>query len=202
MIRCSREIRSLTNELHQMKRVLEILRWFVAGVIILLSLLFIWMIRTRRSQSNGRTDSTSGTSVETISAQSSPTDPPVMSPRVGSSQSLCPCFKRRSVSVCTNSEVSTPRECDSNSASRGPVAVLPQKPSVVAWFQRCFCVPHLFGLPSSRKVDSSNRNCRKWFRRGGQNCKDHKDDVLVPADVGKTFCLDRAVHVPHGADPV
>ena len=41
--------------------------------------------------------------------------------------------------------------------SRGPVAVLPQKPSCVAWFQRCFCVPHLFGLPSSRKVDSANR---------------------------------------------
>ena len=68
-IRCSREIRSLTNELNQMKRELEILRWFVAGVIILLSLLFIWMIRTRRSQSNGRTDSTSGT------------ESPVMSPR-------------------------------------------------------------------------------------------------------------------------
>ena len=63
------------------ERELVILRWFVAGVIILLSLLFIWMIRTRRSQSNGRTDSTSGTSVETISAQSSPTESPVMSPR-------------------------------------------------------------------------------------------------------------------------
>ena len=75
-IRCSREIRSLTNELHQMKRVLEIPRWFVAGVIILLSLLFIWMMRKRRSQSNGRTDSTSGTSVETISAQSRPSDSP------------------------------------------------------------------------------------------------------------------------------
>ena len=47
----------------------------------LLSLLFIWMIRMRRSQSNGRTDSTSGTSVETISVQSSPTESPVMSPR-------------------------------------------------------------------------------------------------------------------------
>ena len=64
-----------------MKRELEILRWFVAGVIILLNLLLIWMIRTRRSQSNGRTDSTSGTAVETISVQSSPTESPVMSPR-------------------------------------------------------------------------------------------------------------------------
>ena len=55
-----------------------------------------------------------------------------------SSQSLCPCLKRRSVSVSTNSKVSTPRERDSHNASREPVAVLPQKPSVVAWVKRCF----------------------------------------------------------------
>ena len=74
-----------------------------------------------------------------------------------SSQFLCPCLKRRAVSVSTNSEISTPRERDSHSGSRGPVAVFSQKPSVTAWIQRCFRAPHLFGLPSSRKVDSSNR---------------------------------------------
>ena len=35
--------------------------------------------------------------------------------------------------------------------------VFSKKPSVVAWFQRCLCVPHLFGLPAPRKVDSSSR---------------------------------------------
>ena len=48
-IRCSREIRSLTNELSEMRRELRILRWSVARVIILLSLLCLWMIRMRPS---------------------------------------------------------------------------------------------------------------------------------------------------------
>ena len=74
-----------------------------------------------------------------------------------SSHHFCPCLKRRSVSVSTNSQISTPRECDSHSASRDLGVVLPQKPSVVAWFQRCFRVSHVFGLPSPRKVDSTDR---------------------------------------------
>ena len=44
-------------------------------------LLCLWMIRMRRSLNNGKTASTSGTSVETSSVQSSPPESPVMSPR-------------------------------------------------------------------------------------------------------------------------
>ena len=125
-----------------------------------------------------------------------------------SSQSLCPCLKRQSVSVSTNSKVSTPRERDSHSASRGLVAVLPQKPSVVAWFQRCFRVPHLFGLPSSRKVDSSNRTHIPTISGIAANGSSVVDKIAKTTRmmcwyllmVGITFCLDRAVHVPHGAD--
>ena len=73
---------------------------------------------------------------------------------------FCPCLKRRFVSACTNSQISTPRECDFDSASGNAGVVFSQKPSIVAWFQRCFqrCfrVSHLFGLPAPRKVDSSN----------------------------------------------
>ena len=121
---------------------------------------------------------------------------------------FCSCLKRRSVSVRTNSKVSTPRERDSHSASRGPVAVLPQKPSVVAWFQRCFCVPHLFGLTSSRKVDSANRTHIPTISGIAANGSGVVDKIAKTTRmmcwyllmVGITFCLDRAVHVPHGAD--
>ena len=75
-----------------------------------------------------------------------------------SSSNFCSCLKRRSVSVSTNSQIPTPCECDPHSASRGPVVVPPQKPSVVAWFQRCFRVSQLFGAPSPRI---------KWTQRTG-----------------------------------
>ena len=44
-------------------------------------LLCLWMIRMKRSLNKGRSASTSGTSVETISVQSSPPECPVMAPR-------------------------------------------------------------------------------------------------------------------------
>ena len=99
-----------------------------------------------------------------------------------SSQFLCPCLKRRSVSISTNRKASTP-----------PVAVLPQKPSVGAWFQRCFRVPHLFELPSSRKVDLLLGVVDKIAKTTRMMCW----YLLM---VGIMSCLDRAVHVPHGAD--
>ena len=78
-----------------------------------------------------------------------------------STHSSCPCLKRRAGSVSKNSEISTPRERDS--ASGDPGVVLPHKPSVVAWFQRCFRVPHVFGLPSPREVDSTDRTTFQEF---------------------------------------
>ena len=84
-----------------------------------------------------------------------------------------------------------------------------QKPSVAAWIQRCFrCTSPVWiavitqsGLIEQDPHSSNFWNCSKWFRRGGQNCKDVKDDVLLPADGwNNVFVLDRAVHVPHGAD--
>ena len=69
---------------------------------------------------------------------------------------LCSCLKRLFVSASTNSQISTPRECDSHSTTGDVGVVFSQKPSVVTWFQRCLCVSHLFGLPAPRKVDSSN----------------------------------------------
>ena len=120
-------------------------------------LLCLWMIRTRRSLNNGRTASTSGTSVEMISVQSSPPESPVMSPR----------GEAATTSVRVSNAVPVPsaqivryrRHVNVTPAvpSRDPGVVLPQKPSVVAWFQRCLSVPHVFGLPSHRKVDSTDR---------------------------------------------
>ena len=70
---------------------------------------------------------------------------------------VCSGLKRRFVSARRNSQMSTQHECDSHSAAGDVGVVFSQKQSVVAWFQRCLCVLHLFGLPAPRKVDSSNK---------------------------------------------
>ena len=202
-IRCSREIRSLTNELNQMKRELEILRWFVAGVTILLSLMFIWMIRTRRSQSNGRTDSTSGTSVETISVQSSPTESPVMSPRC------------EAVNSCVRVSNARPSPSAQTVKYRRHLNVTPTVPQED--LLPCFHRSHQL-LPGSNAVSVylTCLDCRhhaKWTHRTGptfQQFPELQQMVQIAKTsrmmcwyllmVGITFCLDRAVHVPHGAD--
>ena len=63
--------------------------------------LCLWTIRTRRSLNNGTTTSTNGTSVETISVQSSPPESPVMSPQRLGHHRVCSCLKRRFVSAST-----------------------------------------------------------------------------------------------------
>ena len=117
-------------------------------------------------------------------------EPARISRDVSQKRGFCSCLKRRFVSASTNIQISTPRECDSRSAAGDVDVVFSQKPSVVAWFQRCFSVSHLCGLRAPRKVASSNRThipaisgvCSEWFKRGGQNCNDDEDDVLVLAD--------------------
>ena len=116
--------------------------------ILLMILLCLWMIRMRRSLNNGKTASMTGTSVETISVQSSPARISRDFSQKRGYLRFCSCLKRRYVSACTNSQISTPRECDSHSAAGDVGVVFSQKASVVAWFQRCFRVSHLFGLPA------------------------------------------------------
>ena len=192
-IRSSREINSLTNELNQMKRELEILRWFVAGVIILLSLQFIWMIRMRRSQSNGRTDSPSGTSVETISAQSSPTESPVMSPRC------------EAANPCVRVSNDGPSPSAQTVKYRRHVNVTPTVPQEN--LLPCFHRSHQL-LPGSNAVSVylTCLDCRhhaKWTHQtgptfqefpelqrmawSGQNCKDGEGDMSSCADGGSNF---------------
>ena len=59
-IRRSGETASVTSELGQMREEVRTLRWLVAGLIILLSFLCLWLIRMR-SQNNGGTAFTTGT---------------------------------------------------------------------------------------------------------------------------------------------
>ena len=121
---------------------------------------------------------------------------------------FCSCLKRRSVSVITNSQISTPRDCASHSASRGLVIVLPQKPSVVAWFQRCFRVSHLFGVPSPRIMDSTNWTHIPGISRAptdgasvvGGNATTTKMMCFWVLMVGATSCLDRVVHAIPAVD--
>ena len=42
---------------------------------------------------------------------------------------------------------------------------------------------YLTCLPSSRKVDSSDRVATNGVKHGGQNCNDGKDDVFLRASV-------------------
>ena len=103
---------------------------------------------------------------------------------------FCSCLKRRFVSACTNSQISTPRECDSHSTTGDVGVVFSQKPSVVAWvptLSPCTSLVWIAGTTQSGLIEqdphSSNfRSCSEWFKRGGQNCNNDEDDVLVLAD--------------------
>ena len=58
------------------------------------------------------------------------------------------------------------------------------KPSFAAWFQRCFRVSHLFGVPSPRKSDSTNRTHIPGISRALTKvqvslCVDGGSDVLL-----------------------
>ena len=204
-IRCSREIRSLTNELNQVKRELEILRWFVAGVIILLSLLFIWMIRMRRSQSNGRTDSTSGASVETISAQSSPTESPVISPRCEAANS---CVRVSNVGPSPSAQTVKYRrlpQCLKRTCCRASTEAI--SCCLVPTLSPCtspvwIAVTTQSGLIEQDPHSNNFRNCSKWFRRGGKIAKTAKVKCLYVLMVGATSCLDQAAHAFLVADAI
>ena len=204
-VRCSREIRLLTDELI---RELRILQWSLVGVILLMILFCLWMIRMRRSLNNSKTASMIGTSVETISVQSSPPESPVMFPRSEATSDFVRVSSAASSPPAQNSQISTPREWDSHSAAGDVGVVFSQKPSVVAWFQRCFRVSHLFGLPAPRKVDSSNRthipaisgvaaNGSSVVGKIATTTRTTRRHLLM---VGIAFCLDRVVHAPSGAD--
>ena len=125
-----------------------------------------------------------------------------------SSHSFCPCLKRRAGSVNTNIQTLTPRERDSHSAAGDVGVVFSQKPSVVAWFQSCPHVPHLFGLPAPRKVDSTDRTHIPGISRVATDGSGVVDKIATTTrmmcwyllTVGMTLCLDHAVSAPHGAD--
>ena len=123
-VRCNRGIRVLTDELSQMRRELRTLQWSL-------------------SLNNGTTTSTNGTSVETISVQSTGISRDVSQKR--GHHRLCSCPKRRFVSASTISRISTQHDCDSHSAAGDVGVVFSQNLSVVALFQRFFRVSHLFG---------------------------------------------------------
>ena len=153
----------------------------------------------------GRTASTSGTSVETISVQSSPPESTSDVSQKRSSHHFCPCLLRHAGSVTTNSEISTPRACDSHSASRDDGVVLPQ---VVAWFQSCFRVSHVFGLQPPRKVDSTDRTHIPEICRAATNGSGVVGKIATTARmmclyvlmVGATSCLNQIVHAFPVAD--
>ena len=159
----------------------------------------------RKSLNNGTTTFTNGTSAETISVQSSPPESPVMSPR---SEDFVRVSNAASSPPAQTIQISTPRECDSHSAAGDVGVVFSQKPPVVAWFQRCSRVSHLFGLWAPRKVDSSNRTHIPAISGVAVNCSSVVGKIATTNRkmcwyllmVGTTFCLDRAVHAPSGVD--
>ena len=167
-----------------MRRELQTPQWSLAGVILLVILLCLCMIRMRRSLNYGKTASTSGTSVETIGVQSSPPESSLMSPR------------GRGGSVSTNSEISTPRERDSQCLKRPQCRVSTDSTSCCLVPTQFPCISRVWIAVTTQSglngQDPHSRNfpsCNEWFRRGGQNCNDGKDDVSVCADGGSNIGL-------------
>ena len=123
-----------------------------------------------RSLNNGTTTSTKGTSVETISVQSSPPASPVMSPRGEATTEF----------VRVSNAVSSPPA--QTARYRRQMSVTPTVPqeTLVSCFHRSH---HL--LPGSNAV-SVYLTCLDCRHNGSsvvsQNCNDDKDDVFVPAD--------------------
>ena len=136
----------------------------------------------RRSLNNGR----DGTSVEKISVQSSPPEPPVMSPR----------GEAATTSVRVSNAVPVPSA--QTVRYRRHVNVTPTVPqeTMVSCFHRshqllpgsksCFRVSHVFGLPSPRKVDSTDRTHIPGISRVATN-----DSGVVGkiATTAKMMCL-------------
>ena len=161
----------------------------------------------RRSLNNGKTASMIATSVETISVQSSPPESPVVSPRSEATSDFVRVSSAGSTPPAQTAR-STLRECDSHSSAGDVGVVFSQKPSVVAWFPRWFRVSYLFGLRVPRKVDSSNRTHIPAISGVAANGSCVVGKIATTTRmmcwyllmVGITFCLDRVVHAPSGAD--
>ena len=117
------------------------------------------------------------------------------------------CLRHRPVvtSVRTDSQKSPPRDADSFPSD--PVPVSPQKPSVASWFQRCLRVSHLFEVPSSRKMDSTDRTHIPGISRAPANGTSVVGKIATAAKmmclnvlmVRVTSCSDRLTHaIRHG----
>ena len=139
---------------------------------------------------NEEITSTSGTSVATISVQSSPPESPVMSPR----------SEAATTSVRVSNAVPSPSaqivryRRHVNVTPTGPqetmVSCFHRSPQLLPWI----AVTTQSGLNGQDPHSRNFQSCNEWFRRGGQNCNDGKDDLSLCADVGATSCLDRVVH--------
>ena len=184
--RCSREIGSLTNELSQMRRELQILQLSVARVVILMRLLYLWMIRMRRLQSNGKTASTIGTHVETTSAQPSPTESPEATQQQLLFVSQTPFRLRRQTPRYrrhVNVTPTVPQEtCCRASTAATSCCLVPTLFPCISHVWIAITTQNGLNEPDlhSRNFQSSNGCCK----RGGQSYIDGIDDVFLCADDG------------------
>ena len=150
--------------------------------------LCLCMIRMRRSLNNGRTASTSGTSVETISVQSSPPESPVMAPRGDAAttsvrvSNAVPVPSAQTVRYRRHVNVTLKRRwCR---ASTEAISCCPV-PTLFPCISRVWdCRHHAKWTQRTGPTFQEFPSCNEWFRRGGQNCNDGKDDVSVSADGG------------------
>ena len=154
----------------------------------LMILLCLWMFRMRISLNNGRTASTFGTSVETISVQSSPPESPVMSPRgeaatpsvrVSNAAPFPPAQTvryRRHVNVTPIVPQETLVSCFHRSGQLLPGS------NAVSVYLTCLGCRHHTKWTQRTGPTLQVLSCNECFRRGGQHCNDGKDDVSVCAD--------------------
>ena len=179
-----------------MRRELQILQWSVVGMISPDELLFLWTIRLRMLQNNGRTASTNDIHVETINVQSSPPEPPVASSRSEAAATFVrvsdavpsPSSQKARYRHHVNVTPTLPREALLSCLHRSHQLLLGS--NAVSVDLTCLeCVTTQNGLyepdPHSRNFQSPN----KWYKRIGQNCNDGKGDVSLCVESGSDVLL-------------
>ena len=207
-IRCSREIRLLTNELSPMRRELQILQRSVAGTIILVSLLCLLdepCEEITEHWQDGRHDWYTCRDAVQCSTKSSTPVPDcvtessasirissVTSPR-RSISNICSCLRRRPSTVSVRINIQIPRR----QSHKRPCSCA-SKEAI-----SCCLVPTLFPCISPvwsavttqnglKEPDAHSRNfpsSDERYKRGGQHCNDGKDVVSLCVDGGSDVVL-------------
>ena len=157
--------------------------------------LCLWMSRMRRSLNSGTTTFTYGTSAETISVQSSPPESPVRVSNAASSPPAHTARCRRHVNVSPSVPQETLVSCFHRSHQ-----LLPGSNAVSVYLTCLDCRHHAKWTHQTDPHSAISRVPANGSSVLGKIATTMTMVCWYLVMVGITFCLDRAVHAPSGAD--